>query len=223
MNRLALRLSQSQKDTDRTKPQSHTNIRYLSTPEKDIRLQRLHNQARVQQQKIKRLRSILEEAIQERAIQVDEPLHSDLAAVVVEESNTIKKTFSENSFARIFWENQERALSHQDGRQMRWDPLMIRWCLYLRHLSGRSYEMVRESGVIKLPSQRTLRDYTHHIHAGVGFSAETDRHLMTAARMGEAPEREKYVFLVMDEMHIKEDIVYDKHTGRKISILIFYF
>ena len=83
--------------------------------------------------------------------------------------------------------------------------------------------MVKESGVIKLPSQRTLRDYTHHIHAGVGFSTETDRHLMTAARMGEAPEREKYVLLVMDEMHIKEDIVYDKHTGRKISILIFYF
>ena len=26
------------------------------------------------------------------------------------------------------------------------------------------------------------------------------------------PEREKYIALVMDEMHIKEDIVYDKHT-----------
>ena len=69
LNRLALQLNQSQKH--RTKPQSHTNIRHLSTPEKDISLQRLHNQARVQQQKNKinklkkqqRLRSILEEAI----------------------------------------------------------------------------------------------------------------------------------------------------------------
>ena len=31
------------------------------------------------------------------------------------------------------------------------------------------------------------------------------------------PEREKYVLLLLDEMHIREDIVYDKHTGTVIG------
>ena len=37
---------------------------------------------------------------------------------------------------------------------------MIRWCLYLRHQSNKAYDALRETG-IALPSQRTLRDYTH--------------------------------------------------------------
>ena len=44
---------------------------------------------------------------------------------------------------------------------MRWDPLMIRWCLYIRHVSGRGYDMLKESGVISLPFQRTLWDHTY--------------------------------------------------------------
>ena len=55
--------------------------------------------------------------------------------------------------------------------------------------------------------------YTHHINAGAG--------LVMAARMAEAPERGKYVLLTMDKMNIKEDIVYDKHTGTRMTIIIF--
>jgi len=29
-------------------------------------------------------------------------------------------------------------------------------------------------------------------------------------------EKDKHVILLMDEMHIKEDVVYDKHTGTSI-------
>lgn len=64
--------------------------------------------------------------------------------------------------------------------------------------------MIRDSGVVSLPSQRTLRDYTYYTKACAGFSTEVDRQLMEVAN---CPEREKYV---VDEMHVKED---DKHTG----------
>ena len=96
---------------------------------------------------------------------------------------------------------------------MKWHPLMIRWCLYLRHLSGSAYETLRESGVIRLPSQRTLRDYTYYTTAFTGFSADVDKQLMEVANTSTCPERDMCVVLLMDEMHIKEDIVYDKHTG----------
>ena len=52
---------------------------------------------------------------------------------------------------------------------------MIRWCLYLKHVSGSGYDMLRESGVIRLPSHRTLRDYTSFTKATVGFSEEVDQ------------------------------------------------
>lgn len=73
--------------------------------------------------------------------------------------------------------------------------------------------MLRESEVIELPSQRTLRDYTYHTKATVGFSNDVDQQLMDLANISACPEREKYVVILMDEMHVKEDLVYDKHTG----------
>ena len=87
------------------------------------------------------------------------------------------------------------------------------------HLSGRAYEMLRESGCITLPSQRTLRDYTHYVRSTTGFSAQVDEQLMEAAKVAKAQEWEKCVVLVMDEMHVKEDLVYDKHSGALIGFV----
>ena len=109
-------------------------------------------------------------------------------------------------------------------RGMRWHPLMIRWCLYLRHksvitihnyhtihvydaqLPGAAYDALRTSGCIRLPSQRTLRDYTHYIKSSSGFSTDVDKMLMDAARITTCPEREKYVILLLDEMHVRDDL-----------------
>ena len=95
---------------------------------------------------------------------------------------------------------------------------MIKWCLYLRHRSSGAYETLRNSGCVALPSQRTLRDYTHYMTTTVGFSREVDNCLMEAIKIDTCPEREKYVAIIMDELHLKEDLVYDKHTGKNISI-----
>ena len=91
------------------------------------------------------------------------------------------------------------------------------WCLCLRHLSGKSYDLLRTSGFIKLPSQSTLRDYTHHIPAGIGFSAKVDQHIVNVAFL--SSELNRYVILVLDEMHIKQDLVNDKHEGSLIGFV----
>ena len=85
--------------------------------------------------------------------------------------------------------------------------MFIKWCLYLRHLSGKAYELVRDSGCVQLPSQRTLRDYTHHISTTIGFSAQVDEMLLGIANLENDANR--YVFLIMDEVYIKQDLVYD--------------
>ena len=108
------------------------------------------------------------------------------------------------------------AASRHDARGMRWHPSMIRWCLFLRHKSSGAYEALCESGVLKLTSQRTLRDYTHYIKASTRFSTEVDKMLVRAAKVESCFKREKCIVLLLDEMHIREDLVYDKHTGELI-------
>ena len=144
---------------------------------------------------------------------MDEGLHQDLQEIIRENYKGVGDAHPPGSFGHLFWENQMRAASGSDARSMRWDPLMIRWCLYLRHLSGSAYEMLRGSGVVKLPSQRTLRNYTYTAKAAAGFSREVDMHIMETAKLLSYPDREKHVILLMDEMHLREDLVYDRHTG----------
>ena len=53
--------------------------------------------------------------------------------------------------------------------------------------------------------------------SGAGFSTEVDRQLMQAANFTSCPEWHKLVILLHDEMHIREDLVYEKHTGKMIG------
>lgn len=82
--------------------------------------------------------------------------------------------------------------------------------------SSGAYEALRSSGCVKLPSQRTLRDYTHYIKAAMGFSSDVDNMLMEVAKVRCCPEKEKNVTLLLDEIHVKEDLAYDKHSGAMI-------
>jgi len=87
----------------------------------------------------------------------------------------------------------------------------------LRHISSKGYELLKQSGCIKLTSQRTLRDCTHNINASISFSTEVDQHLVDVADLSK--DRSKYVVLVIDEMHIKEELVYDKYEGSLIGFI----
>ena len=102
---------------------------------------------------------------------------------------------------------------------MRWHPLMIRWCLYLQHLSNKAYDTLRASGCVHLPSQRTLRDYSHCYESGTGFSDTVDEQILRAAKLSTSPDFHRLVLLLIDEMHIKESLVYNKHTDSMMGFV----
>lgn len=143
---------------------------------------------------------------------MSEAMHSDLKQIASDHDHQITATAHPDSFQKIFWEQQQKAAS-LPSKNMRWHPLMIKWCLYLKHLSSKAYETLRDSGCIHLPSQRTLSDYTHCVDSTSGFSHGIDVQLANAARVDQAKEWKKCVALVMDEMYIKKDLVYNKNTG----------
>lgn len=98
---------------------------------------------------------------------VDEETEHDLLEIVRLEDDGVKKAHPEGSFQMLFWKQQQEA-SKRSAKGMRWHPLFIKWCIYLRHQSSKAYETLRDSGCIALPSQRTLRDYTNCVKATAG-------------------------------------------------------
>ena len=62
----------------------------------------------------------------------------------------------------------------KDSCQMRWHPLMICWCMYLKLLSSASYHALKTSGFIKLLSEWTLRDYTNYFQSKPSFQQEVN-------------------------------------------------
>ena len=94
---------------------------------------------------------------------------------------------------------------------------MIRFALNMKYLSTSAYKATRLSGVISLPSERTLADYTHWSspHSGVQleFIEEFTRLLE------DVPCGQHHCALSMDEMKIKSGLVYNKHKGTLVGFV----
>ena len=84
---------------------------------------------------------------------------------------------------RLFWEEQKKAARLHESRGMRWHPMIIRWALNLKMLSSAAYTAARTSGFMRLPSERTLRDYVHFYTAKPGFQKEANDHLIIEAQL----------------------------------------
>ena len=142
-----------------TSTNSHTNFRYLTTPQKRKRMTSLRARVTSAERKIDNLMKI-EDSTNVQGITVDDYLHEDLSQIVEEHTPSIEQ-FPEGSIKWLFWEQQREAL-RSSSRQMRWHPTMIKWCLNIKLRSSAAYEAIRDSGFISLPSSCTLQDYTSH-------------------------------------------------------------
>ena len=152
--------------------------------------------------KTDRLKEKLQRNAEESGIVLDEEDHNELKAIMAEEGAKVKKRIAINSFEHLFGNNK-----------LRLQKVTIKWCLYLRNKSSGAYEALRNSGCVCLPSQRTLRDYTHCFESTVGFSNMVDQMLMNDAKLNELKDWEKIVGILVDEMYVREDLIYCKHSG----------
>ena len=198
---------------------SHTNMRYLNTPQKFKRYRGLKARCVAAEKKVKRLKESISKLITSSNIEVDNNLNHDLSKIMHDNQGKIIKDFPEDSFQRLFWNQQMQSLSVKNDRQLRWHPMIIKWCLHLKIISSAAYHAMRSSGFIKLPSERTLRDYTHLIKAATGIQPEVSVQLMKEAKVKDLEEWQKYVAVVFDEIKIKEDLVYNKHTYEIIGFI----
>ena len=180
-------------------------------------MNRLQTRVDLAKREIKRLREKIEKATNLNGVIVDDSLHQDLSSVMNEHNDSIEKQFPEGTFRGLFWQEQLKAAKVKDARQMRWHPTMIKWCLNLKLLSSSAYHSLRTGGFIKLPSERTLREYTHYFKSKTGFQAEVDQMLTEEVSLHGSSEWQSYLVILFDEMKVRESLVYDKHTCELIG------
>ena len=166
----------------------------------------LHNTSR----SCTRLQEKIAKAMHSQSIELGDTLSADMKSLMEEHSAEVLSSCDEDSFKATFWKQQMKAISLKNKRSMRWHPLVIKWCLYLHHRSSSAYETLRNSGLIELPSGRTLRDYRHAVPSSVGFSSRVDEQLIRFVRQTKpSPSLAKYVGILIDEMYVKEGLTFD--------------
>ena len=112
---------------DRTDPSLHVNNRYLTSQEKGMRLKKLHDSTR------SLAKGQSHASIERDGTALDDNMYGDIHTIMSEESATILSKYSEGLFQHRFWEQQVKAASCKNAKCIRWHPLFIRWCLFLRH------------------------------------------------------------------------------------------
>ena len=201
------RLKEGKENSDPCKTSSHVNYRYLSTEQKDKRLRHLHTELKSSRKSVKLLEAKVKQMMKSESVPLDESTCADVKGIL----EVQHFSDDDNSFKAIFWREQMKALSMKNAKSIRWHPQVIKWCLYLHYKSSGAYETLRKSGILRLPSGRTLRDYRHHAPAVIGFCADYDKQLLELSKKtcGDS----KHIAILIDEMYVKEGLVFNKQTG----------
>jgi len=194
----------AKRSSDGSDTSSHTNDRYLNTPQKKAKIGALQVRMHAAEEQIKRLKDKVLIKLSEQSETVDTDLQSDLLQIMNENTDAVRKAYTEGSFTRFLWDKQLKATSAKDSCQVRWHPVLIKWCLNLKLLSSSAYHALRTSGFLRLPSERTLRDYVHYFSSKPGFQSEVHQQLLEEANLTSLPESRRYVSLILDEMKIKD-------------------
>ena len=102
--------------------------------------------------------------------------------------------------------------------QMRWHPLIIRFALSLQHSSRAAYHMVTRSGFLSLPSECTLRDYSHWCTTKNSVNFEyLQQTKKISDQEGIKTDDQKQYILLLDEMKVKTGLVFSKSAGELVG------
>ena len=119
-------------------------------------------------------------------------------------------------FMNLFWQ-QQKQLFTRSPNGCRYHPMIIRFFLSLASKSKSAYEELRNSNILRLPSTRTLVDYKNLIKPGTGFRKEIIDNLCEITK--DYSNVERYIVLLFNEIKIRSNLVFNKHTEELIGFL----
>lgn len=196
-----------QKTPNKFKPNS-----VLNTPEKMARLKRFYKDVRNLRRVNERLVQKVDQMIAEESVEVDEDMNEELMDALEEADRNNKLT----DFHKLFLHQQLKASNVKGATGMRWHPLMIRFALQIKMCSSVAYATMAKSGFIKLPSSRTLFDYTNAMSIKEGIHHEIIEDVAESVKMCEH-EYQRNHSLTFDEVTVCQNLVQRKGTGEVIG------
>ena len=148
--------------------------------------------------------------IENDSIAVSETLEKDVLTIMGGQNLEI------TPHMKFFWEQQVRLRqANKFGR--RFHPQVIRFALSIHAKSASAYRELRDSGALILPSERVLRDYKNYFKPGAGITKGNVEELKE--KTSNFSGIQKYVAVIMDEMKIQENLVFDKTSGELIGFI----
>lgn len=188
-------------------PHTKTNNQYLSEVQKLKKLQDQRRELNNTKKQLARLREKMQELLEKQGVQVDPAMSDDLTNIL--------KDGDLSPAQSIFLQEQIKASQKKNMVGVRWHPTMIRLALALHLTSPAAYELLRDTGMVKLPTSRTLFDYSHARPVEDGIDKVVLDSI--ADRVIKFPKHRRYHILMADEMHISQNLVFQKSTGRLIG------
>ena len=182
-------------------------------------LQQKAEKLQVERRMLKRKSIALEEKVaallEKEGVTLDPKQEEAMKATFDVCDSRMTVAFPEGSPSKLMWEQQRD--SALKGKQMRWHPSIIRLCIALHSQSAAAYNLMRESGFMKLPHPSTLHPYSHFADASSGFSAPMLERICKDFHLDSCSEEERNVSLLFDEMKVKSGLVYSARTGKIVG------
>ncbi|KAK3929356.1 Sensory rhodopsin I transducer [Frankliniella fusca] len=186
----------------------HTSNKYLSERHMLEKMEKLQKNLRNEKKKNSTLQERMAEMIRKESVPVDNQMADVLTEILSNSNMTPAQS--------IFMQQQVKASQLRNASGMRWHPTMIRFALSVHLTSPAAYEMMRQTGMIKLPSSSTLFEYTHVEKVSEGIDETVIKSV--ADRLKAFKEKhKKYHVLMADEIHISQNLVFQKSTGQMIG------
>ena len=129
----------------------------------------------------------------------------------------MSKELSEDCFGAV---GQGFEGKRHETSQVASNDYKVVFTVQLRLLSSACYGSVGQSGVLVLHSDCTLCDYTQYVKTQSGFSVGVDKQSQAEAKLITITDYQKHVCLIFDEVKIKEDLMYNKHTGEFMGLSV---
>ena len=107
--------------------------RYQPIPALMSQINRLHREYTLVSKQLDRLKRKIAKASESTGVTLDEQTHDFKNITTSSDSSVFFENLPKDSFQYIFWRQQVEAANKKVAKSMRWHPLMIRWCVYLRH------------------------------------------------------------------------------------------
>lgn len=187
----------------------NTANKYLTEEQRLKKLQEQRAEIEKLRKKNYRLQQRMREVIEKKGVQIDSGISDDLFSIASDNPNV-------SPAQSVFMQQQIKASQKKNMCGMRWHPTMIRFALSLHQTSAAAYHLIQNTGMIKLPSSRTLFEYSHAYPVEEGLNKTVLKSVAERTKAFTEKHKKKYV-LMADEMHISQNLIFQNSTGRMIG------